>query len=93
MEVITIEHSAFLEMKRMYFEICDKHNSLDKEYAKTNIKLLTVSDVAEMLNYTAKTIYDRKEEIGYIKNGKEIRFERSNVEAWIKKNSIKPKIK
>ena len=93
MEVVTIEHEAFQEMKKMFFGICDKYNQLAKEHAKIRIRLLSVNEVAGMLNISPDTVLRRKSEIGYVSTGGVIRFERENVDNWIRKHSIKPKIK
>lgn len=93
MDVIVFETPVYRKMEQMYFDICDKYNALSKEHTASKVQLLTVKEVAAILNYEEKTIYNRKGEIGYIKNGKEIRFEPAMVQDWIKRNSIKPKLK
>lgn len=54
----------------------------------SDIKFLTVEDVAEMLQVTRTTIYNlKKKGLPFIKIGKNIRFDRDEVIAWVKSNS------
>lgn len=54
----------------------------------SDIKFLTVEDVAEMLQVTRTTIYNlKKKGLPFIKLGKNIRFDQDEVVAWVKSNS------
>ena len=54
----------------------------------SDIKFLTVEDVAEMLQVTRTTIYNlKKKGRPFIKLGKNIRFDQDEVVAWVKSNS------
>jgi len=53
----------------------------------SEIKFLTIDDVAEMLQVTRTTIYNlKKKGLPFIKLGKNIRFDQGDVVAWIKSN-------
>lgn len=50
-----------------------------------DIKYLTIEDLAEMLQVTRTTIYNlKKKGLPFIKLGKNIRFDQSEVIDWIK---------
>ena len=54
----------------------------------SDIKFLTVEDVAEMLQVTRTTIYNlKKKGLPFIKLGKNIRFDQDEVVEWVKSNS------
>ncbi len=77
----------FRESQRMVRELARENADLKKR------KLLTVSDVAKLTGYTERTIRDRKHEIGFFTEGKDIRFKISDVDSWIDRYYIKPKSK
>jgi len=53
----------------------------------SEIKFLTIEEVAEMLQVTRTTIYNlKKKGLPFIKLGKNIRFEQDEVVEWIKGN-------
>ena len=55
----------------------------------SDIKFLTVEDVAEMLQVTRTTIYNlKKKGLPFIKLGKNIRFDQEEVVEWVKSNSM-----
>lgn len=54
-------------------------------------KLLTVKEVAGLLQVDEQTVYRNKEMIGYTKLfGRQIRFKKEDVDAYVKKVSVKP---
>ncbi len=54
----------------------------------SDIKFLTIEDVAEMLQVTRTTIYNlKKKGLPFIKLGKNIRFDQEEVVNWVKSNS------
>ncbi len=54
----------------------------------SEIKFLTVEDVAEMLQVTRTTIYNlKKKGLPFIKLGKNIRFDQDEVVQWVKSNT------
>jgi len=54
----------------------------------SDIKFLTVEDVAEMLQVTRTTIYNlKKQGLPFIKLGKNIRFDQQDVIDWVKSNT------
>lgn len=54
----------------------------------SEIKFLTVEDVAEMLQVTRTTIYNlKKKGLPFIKLGKNIRFDEDQVVEWVRSNS------
>ena len=53
----------------------------------SDIKFLTVEDVAEMLQVTRTTIYNlKKQGLPFIKLGKNIRFDQDEVVDWVRSN-------
>lgn len=55
----------------------------------SDIKFLTVEDVAEMLQVTRTTIYNlKKKGLPFIKLGKNIRFDQEQVVEWVKSNTM-----
>ena len=54
-------------------------------------KLLTVKEVAAILQIDEQTIYRKKDEIGYSKPFGQIRFTREDVEAYLKRTRVEPK--
>ena len=55
----------------------------------SDIKFLTVEDVAEMLQVTRTTIYNlKKKGLPFIKLGKNIRFDEEAVIEWVKSNTV-----
>jgi len=61
------------------------------EYANTE-ELMTVDQVAALLGMSEKAIYNRvsRRAIPYIKLGGSLRFRRSDIERWIKENTVQP---
>jgi len=52
----------------------------------SDIKFLTIEDLAEMLQVTRTTVYNLKNKgLPFIKFGKNIRFDQDEVINWIKK--------
>lgn len=53
----------------------------------SEIKFLTVEQVAEMLQVTRTTIYNlKKQGLPFLKLGKNIRFDQEEVVHWVKTN-------
>ena len=54
----------------------------------SEIKFLTIEDVADMLQVTRTTIYNlKKRGLPFIKLGKNIRFNQEDVVAWVMSNT------
>ena len=53
--------------------------------------LMTKEEVAAKLNWLPSTVLDRKNEIGFVKTGKEVLFKPEDVNAFIAKNYHLPK--
>lgn len=54
----------------------------------SDVKFLTIEDVADMLQVTRTTIYNLKRKgLPFIKLGKNIRFNQADVIAWVMSNS------
>jgi len=54
----------------------------------SDVKFLTVEDVADMLQVTRTTVYNlKKKGLPFIKIGKNIRFSQEEVINWVMKNS------
>ncbi|MBR0597225.1 helix-turn-helix domain-containing protein [Sinanaerobacter chloroacetimidivorans] len=57
----------------------------------SDVKFLTIDDVAEMLQVTRTTIYNlKKKGLPFIKLGKNIRFNQDEVINWVLTNSREP---
>jgi excisionase family DNA binding protein len=55
----------------------------------SEIKFLTIEDLAEMLQVTRTTIYNlKKKGLPFIKLGRNIRFDRDEVIEWVKSNRV-----
>lgn len=83
MEVITIESQAF---KALVNEIVDQITERFKPDS-----LMTNQQVMDYTGFGPKWLSTRKELIGYIQDGKEIRFRRSHVDAYLNKHFISRK--
>lgn len=54
----------------------------------SDVKFLTIEDVADMLQVTRTTIYNlKKKGLPFIKLGKNIRFNQDEVVDWVMKNA------
>ncbi len=54
-------------------------------------RLLTVKEVAQLLNCDEQTVYRNKDTIGYTKIfGGRLRFERSKVTEYLEKQTVEP---
>ncbi len=54
----------------------------------SDVKFLTIEDVADMLQVTRTTVYNlKKKGLPYIKIGKNIRFSQEDVINWVMDNS------
>ena len=58
----------------------------------SDVKFLTIEDVADMLQVTRTTVYNlKKKGLPFIKIGKNIRFNQKDVIDWVMNNSRDPK--
>lgn len=58
----------------------------------SDVKFLTIEDVADMLQVTRTTVYNlKKKGLPFIKIGKNIRFNQQDVINWVMNNSRDPK--
>ena len=58
----------------------------------SDVKFLTIEDVADMLQVTRTTVYNlKKKGLPFIKIGKNIRFNQEDVINWVMNNSCGPK--
>lgn len=91
MNLIMIDKGELEGLKRMFAESCETVKTLAKQVQDLNLNLLTAKQVADITNLTPATILRKKEEIGFVAFGNDIRFEREALEAYIKNNRISPK--
>jgi len=91
MDVLTIESSAFTEMQAMFAKSQDIIKVQADTILKLKVGLLNCKEVAELTGYNEKTIKSKKEEIGFMTIGKDIKFKPADVEAWIQKHYRAPK--
>lgn len=54
---------------------------------------MSVDEVSDYTGFGPKWVAARKEKFGFFQDGKDIKFKKSNVDAYLKRNSIEPKIK
>jgi hypothetical protein len=54
---------------------------------------MSVDEVSAYTGFGPKWVTARKEKFGFFQDGKDIKFKKSNVDAYMKRNSIEPKIK
>jgi excisionase family DNA binding protein len=66
-----------------------------EELLLTLDRLLTVEEVAQLIQFAAKSIYQlvHRRKIPYIKISGALRFRRSDIETWIEENTFKPQLK
>lgn len=89
MENIVFTQLTILEVRNILRE--EVRQAL-REFSQSNIKsnpdndLLNIQEVAEMLNLAIPSIYGlvHRRQIPYIKRGKKLIFEKSQVEEWLK---------
>jgi excisionase family DNA binding protein len=56
----------------------------------SEVKFLTIEQVAEMLQVTKMTIYNfQKKGLPFIKLGKNVRFDKDDVIEWVNSNKVK----
>lgn len=56
----------------------------------SEVKFLTIEQVAEMLQVTKMTIYNlQKKGLPFIKLGKNVRFDQNDVIEWVNSNKVK----
>jgi excisionase family DNA binding protein len=56
----------------------------------SEVKFLTIEQVAEMLQVTKMTIYNfQKKGLPFIKLGKNVRFDKEDVIEWVNSNKVK----
>jgi DNA binding domain, excisionase family len=55
----------------------------------SEVKFLTIEQVAEMLQVTKMTIYNlKKKGLPFIKLGKNVRFDKDDVIEWVNSNKV-----
>lgn len=54
-------------------------------------KLLTVAEVAKITGYTDRTIREKKFDIGFVTEGKDIRFKLADIDKRIESDYIRPR--
>lgn len=90
-EVMVIESAAYQAMKAMHEEAVQLVKVLATENLTLKHKYLNPTEVGFITGYNSKTIKLRKEEIGYITQGKDIRFKLEDVKAWMDSYYVHPK--
>ncbi len=67
-------------------EVRQALRELNQQPAKNENELLNIQEVAEMLNMAVPSIYGlvHRRQIPYIKRGKKLIFEKTQVEEWLK---------
>jgi hypothetical protein len=90
MNVITIESEAFAALERKMDNILNIYLETLSNSLKEN-RLMSVSDVIQYTGFKSNWINERKADIGYFQDGKDLRFYKADVDAYFKKNFIKRK--
>jgi excisionase family DNA binding protein len=90
MEVITVESECF---KMMLFNIEQTRKMVERlteELKKAKGDYwMTPDQVAEYTGFKYTWIYERRNDIGCFREGKGLRFKKSNVEKYMEENSFK----
>jgi excisionase family DNA binding protein len=64
---------------------------LEENKSLKNDKWMSVSEVTEYTGFGYKWIEDRQQEIGYFQDGKDKRFKKADIDAYMKKYFIQRK--
>lgn len=87
-----MESETFKKMQDMFEEVVRLHKELSDDVKRLKDKrLLTPKEVAELVGYNPNTIKQKKHEIGFFSEGKDVKFKLKDVEAWIDRNYINPR--
>lgn len=86
-EAKALQHltDMFEKSQKMVLDLARENADLKKR------KMLTVSEVAKITGYSDRTIREKKHEIGFFSEGKDIRFKIDDVDRWIENNYIRPR--
>ena len=87
MEGLFFESSAY---KEMMFKL-DVVFKLATKPVKEEDKWLTMEDVVSYVGFSRTWVMYRKNKIGCFKDGKDLRFKKSNVDKYMDANSFKVK--
>ncbi|HEY1062902.1 MAG TPA: hypothetical protein VGE44_14495 [Daejeonella sp.] len=90
MEVITIETSAYYELITQIKDLIEESKRVNKDIFIQNNRYLNAAEVGAITGYSAKSIKNRKDSIGYISMGGELKFLKADVDKWMMKNYIEP---
>lgn len=91
MEIIAIESATFQEMKTMFSDAIVQVKELSAENFILKNKYLTPLEVGKLTGYNEKTIKIKKEEIGYITQGRDLKFKMEDVTRWMENYYVKPR--
>lgn len=92
MNVITIEEEAYKNLLEEVKNLVQAAKKMSDEIFIQKHKYLTAAEVGAITGYSSKSIKNRKDEIGYITQGGELKFIRSDVDAWMRRYYISPNI-
>lgn len=88
MNVITIEETAYKNLLGEIQALMTETRKVNTELFVQRNKYLTSGDVAGITGYKPATIRLKKDEIGYISMGGEIKFLKADVDKWMMKYYI-----
>lgn len=71
--------------------LMEETKSLADENYLLKTRYLTAKEVGAITGYDEKTIKNRKEEIGYITHGKDLKFLIEDVNKWMMNYYVRPK--
>ncbi|MGV3684386.1 MAG: hypothetical protein ACO1NS_02085 [Daejeonella sp.] len=89
-EVIVVESDTFQKMQSMFSVAMEAVKQLSSENFILKNRYLSAEEVGQLTGYHTKTIKIRKDEIGYITQGKDLKFKLDDVNTWMMRYYIKP---
>lgn len=82
MEVITIEHEAFKEIKFLLERAAGLNEKEDP--------IMTIEEAAKYLRVERQWVYARRKRIGFFQESKTILFRKSAIDKYFESLSVKP---
>ena len=94
MELVTFESQTYQHLESMYKDAVAKlEKAADKIQLLQDDKLMGVDEAADYIGFGPKWVKERKEAIGFVDFGKDLKFKKSDLDAYIQAHHIKKKFK
>ena len=94
MEVITLTEPAYKTMMEHITRTAQNSDRLVERIIKLELgkdEVMTIEEVADYLKVEYSWVYLRRNRIGYFKEGRVVRFKKSQVDSYFEKHFIKSK--